>query len=79
MTGKITKVSPPYGVLGSERNEQGDYSVEAIIREKIIFKTRPKPIITHVPTRIGVEKKAFLKENYFHFWVRKVVLLNYSL
>ncbi|CAG5112546.1 Oidioi.mRNA.OKI2018_I69.chr2.g6751.t1.cds [Oikopleura dioica] len=52
MTGKITKVSPPYGVLGSERNEKGDYYVEAIIREKIIFKTRPKPIITHVPTRL---------------------------
>merc|ERR1712210_40176 len=50
MTGKITKVSPPFGVLASERNEKGEYSVEAIIREKVIFKTRPKPIITYVPT-----------------------------
>lgn len=51
MTGKITKVSPPFGVLAAERNEKGEYSVEAIIREKIIFKTRPKPIITFVPSR----------------------------
>ena len=63
MTGKITKVSPPFGVLASERNEKGEYSVEAIIREKIIFKTRPKPIITYVPTRKGLTKD---KKSLFH-------------
>ena len=28
------------------------YSVEAIVKKKLIFKTRPKPIIANVPKKI---------------------------
>ena len=39
-----------------ETDRQGDpstsYSVTALIKRKIIFKTRPKPIITNVPKKV---------------------------
>ncbi|XP_061578285.1 chromosome transmission fidelity protein 8 homolog [Cololabis saira] len=39
-----------------ETNQQGpastSYSVTAIIKRKLIFKTRPKPIITNVPKKV---------------------------
>ncbi|TKS73731.1 Chromosome transmission fidelity protein 8 -like protein [Collichthys lucidus] len=41
-----------------ETNQQGatststSYSVSALIKRKLIFKTRPKPIITNVPKRV---------------------------
>uniref|UniRef100_UPI0035901A8D chromosome transmission fidelity protein 8 homolog isoform X2 n=1 Tax=Myxine glutinosa TaxID=7769 RepID=UPI0035901A8D len=28
------------------------YAVKAVIRHKLVFKTRPKPIITHVPKKV---------------------------
>ena len=40
-----------------ETDSQGDpsstsYSVTALIKKKLIFKTRPKPIITNVPKKV---------------------------
>lgn len=39
-----------------ETDQQGakctSYSVCALIKQKLIFKTRPKPIITNVPKRV---------------------------
>lgn len=39
-----------------EMNQQGptstSYSVSALIKCKLIFKTRPKPIITNVPKKV---------------------------
>ncbi|XP_059191643.1 chromosome transmission fidelity protein 8 homolog [Centropristis striata] len=39
-----------------ETNQQGptstSYSVSALIKRKLIFKTRPKPIITNVPKKV---------------------------
>lgn len=39
-----------------EMNQQGptstSYSVSALIKRKLIFKTRPKPIITNVPKKV---------------------------
>ncbi|KAM8752148.1 chromosome transmission fidelity protein 8 homolog [Acanthopagrus schlegelii] len=39
-----------------ETNQQGptatSYSVSAVIKRKLIFKTRPKPIITNVPKKV---------------------------
>ncbi|XP_005101776.1 chromosome transmission fidelity protein 8 homolog [Aplysia californica] len=38
---------------GSEDNpSQPSYHVKAIIRKKVLFKTRPKPIIAHVPKKL---------------------------
>lgn len=33
-------------------NKETCYHVQAIIRKKILFKTRPKPIIAHVPKKL---------------------------
>nr|XP_046250339.1 chromosome transmission fidelity protein 8 homolog [Scatophagus argus] len=42
--------------VAMETNEQGpastSYSVSALIKRKLIFKTRPKPIITNVPKKV---------------------------
>lgn len=39
-----------------ETNQEGpastSYSVSALIKRKLIFKTRPKPIITNVPKKV---------------------------
>ena len=47
---QIFKLDKPYGVLA--RDPEKNFDVKALIKEKIIFKTRPKPIITHVPHRL---------------------------
>ncbi|XP_069758034.1 chromosome transmission fidelity protein 8 homolog isoform X6 [Narcine bancroftii] len=36
----------------NEENTSVSYEVTALIKKKIIFKTRPKPIITHVPKKL---------------------------
>lgn len=36
--------------LNSDKNIH--FSVKAIIKEKMVFKTRPKPIIAHVPKKL---------------------------
>ncbi|XP_077566660.1 chromosome transmission fidelity protein 8 homolog [Stigmatopora nigra] len=38
--------------MATEQERSTSYSVSALIRKKIIFKTRPKPIITNVPKKV---------------------------
>lgn len=42
--------------VAMETDQQGpkatSYSVSALIKRKLIFKTRPKPIITNVPKKV---------------------------
>ncbi|KAM6300711.1 chromosome transmission fidelity protein 8 homolog [Aegotheles albertisi] len=58
--GKVVQLEKPFAVL-AKRGAAGEpgpggphthYSVTAIIRTKLLFKTRPKPIITNVPKRL---------------------------
>ncbi|KAM8946976.1 chromosome transmission fidelity protein 8 homolog [Pelodytes ibericus] len=62
--GKVARLEKPFAVLvkGSTVPMQEDelpagetetkYQVTALIKKKIIFKTRPKPIITKVPKKV---------------------------
>uniref|UniRef100_A0A673Z277 CTF8, chromosome transmission fidelity factor 8 homolog (S. cerevisiae) n=1 Tax=Salmo trutta TaxID=8032 RepID=A0A673Z277_SALTR len=51
--GKVVKLEKPFAVP-METNHQNPttYSVAALIKKKLIFKTRPKPIITNVPKKV---------------------------
>ncbi|XP_053304808.1 chromosome transmission fidelity protein 8 homolog isoform X2 [Spea bombifrons] len=48
---KSTRASVPESGLGTEKLDT-EYHVTALIKKKIIFKTRPKPIITKVPKKV---------------------------
>uniref|UniRef100_A0A8C2X5W7 CTF8, chromosome transmission fidelity factor 8 homolog (S. cerevisiae) n=1 Tax=Cyclopterus lumpus TaxID=8103 RepID=A0A8C2X5W7_CYCLU len=56
--GKQLKLEKPLDVtqVAMETNQQGptstSYTVSALIKRKLIFKTRPKPIITNVPKKV---------------------------
>ncbi|XP_072278683.1 chromosome transmission fidelity protein 8 homolog [Pyxicephalus adspersus] len=60
--GKIARLEKPFAVLvkstraPQEEDEpaavETSYTVTALIKKKIIFKTRPKPIITNVPKKV---------------------------
>ena len=54
LAGKVVELDKPYAVLHKKaNNDQNDndrkgdthYNVCALVRKKIIFKTRPKPIV----------------------------------
>ncbi|KAM9854916.1 chromosome transmission fidelity protein 8 homolog [Aulostomus maculatus] len=38
--------------METDQRESTSYSVSALLKRKLIFKTRPKPIITNVPKRV---------------------------
>nr|XP_034973725.1 chromosome transmission fidelity protein 8 homolog isoform X2 [Zootoca vivipara] len=53
--GKVVRLEKPFAVLtkqavpgGESTLGPGHYSVTALIKKKLLFKTRPKPIITNV-------------------------------
>ncbi len=59
--GKVVELEKPYAVLAKSKSDNIDsdsgktdttYLVQAIIKKKILFKTRPKPIISHVPKKL---------------------------
>ncbi|KAM6409101.1 chromosome transmission fidelity protein 8 homolog [Rhynochetos jubatus] len=57
--GKVVQLEKPFAVLmkqgASESGLTGPhthYAVTALIKTKLLFKTRPKPIITNVPKRV---------------------------
>ena len=57
--GKVVTLEKPYGVIvkdtESTNQDAGgpvNYNVTAIIKKKLLFKTRPKPIIANVPKKL---------------------------
>ncbi|XP_010280286.1 PREDICTED: chromosome transmission fidelity protein 8 homolog, partial [Phaethon lepturus] len=61
--GKVVQLEKPFAVLvkrgaiqpGPEPGPAGPhthYTVTALIKTKLLFKTRPKPIITNVPKKV---------------------------
>ncbi|XP_050167524.1 chromosome transmission fidelity protein 8 homolog isoform X2 [Myiozetetes cayanensis] len=59
-TCEVVQLEKPFAVLvkqagapqPSPGEPQGHYTVTALIKTKLLFKTRPKPIITHVPKKV---------------------------
>ncbi|NXP29945.1 CTF8 protein, partial [Scytalopus superciliaris] len=58
--GKVVQLEKPFAVLVRQGPDpqpgpgapHGHYTVTALIKTKLLFKTRPKPIITHVPKKV---------------------------
>ncbi|XP_009979526.1 PREDICTED: chromosome transmission fidelity protein 8 homolog, partial [Tauraco erythrolophus] len=57
--GKVVQLEKPFAVLMKQAaGEPGPtaprahYAVTALIKTKLLFKTRPKPIITNVPKKV---------------------------
>ncbi|NXN12835.1 CTF8 protein, partial [Indicator maculatus] len=60
--GKMVQLEKPFAVLVKQgagepgtkpsSTEPHTYSVTALIKTKLLFKTRPKPIITNVPKKV---------------------------
>lgn len=51
LQGKESNLLKPMAVLDKKYSNEGKtyYIVKSIVRKKLIFKGRPKPIVTHVP------------------------------
>lgn len=52
--GKIVQLDKPLAVMKKVRTneDQTEYQVDTIIRSKLLFKARPKPIIANVPKKV---------------------------
>ena len=53
--GKVVTLEKPYGIMVKEStdlDEQTSYNITAVIKKKLLFKTRPKPIIANVPKKV---------------------------
>jgi len=58
--GKLVKMENPMVVMHKVRKTQDEatgetstnYEVQSVIRKKLLFKTRPKPIIANVPKKL---------------------------
>ena len=57
--GKVVTLEKPYGVMVKDTESAGqdatgsvNYNVIAVIKKKLLFKTRPKPIIANVPKKL---------------------------
>ncbi|NXI36598.1 CTF8 protein, partial [Galbula dea] len=57
--GKVVQLEKPFAVLvkqgggePSPAEPHTSYTVTALIKTKLLFKTRPKPIITNVPRKV---------------------------
>ncbi|NXP48610.1 CTF8 protein, partial [Heliornis fulica] len=57
--GKVVQLEKPFAVLVKQEAREPDatgphthYTVTALIKTKLLFKTRPKPIITNVPKKV---------------------------
>ncbi|NXE43493.1 CTF8 protein, partial [Ptilorrhoa leucosticta] len=52
--GKVVQLEKPFAVLVKRGGapQPSHYTVTALIKTKLLFKTRPKPIITHVPKKV---------------------------
>ncbi|XP_067118662.1 chromosome transmission fidelity protein 8 homolog [Centruroides vittatus] len=45
--GKVVELQKPFAILKRERTETStEYAVTAVIRRKVLFRTRPKPIVS---------------------------------
>ena len=45
MTGKFQKLDKPFAVLTTDQKNGKTFHVKALVKEKIIFKTRPKEMV----------------------------------
>ncbi|XP_008410765.1 chromosome transmission fidelity protein 8 homolog [Poecilia reticulata] len=50
--GDVAMETDQQGPSSSSSSSSTSYSVSALIKRKLIFKTRPKPIITNVPKKV---------------------------
>ncbi|NXL36718.1 CTF8 protein, partial [Glaucidium brasilianum] len=57
--GKVVQLEKPFAVLVKQGGSKAEptepharYTVTALIKTKLLFKTRPKPIITNVPKKV---------------------------
>lgn len=56
--GKVVNLEKPYGILvkdtasSDSTDGQTQYSITAVVKKKLLFKTRPKPIIANVPKKL---------------------------
>lgn len=53
LSGKEVKLEQPMAVIEKEANDgKTQYKVKAVVKKKLLFKSRPKPIISNVAERI---------------------------